>query len=300
MSNRKKYKINENSLDEINNEEKAYFLGFFFADGHNSNRNDICITIKDEDKYILKEFLKILESNHPIKSKCIGRNKYSEFRITNKSLSNRLRELGINSNKTVGAKFPNYIEDNLIRHFIRGFMDGDGSIDANNPRVQFIGTFNMMKSLQLIIESETGIKGVVKEEDRSDKIYYFCIYGGKKCESFLDYLYSDSKIYLLRKFERYTLLKNRSKDGWLRRREAYGENGISIDSIADRIIDFIINDYEVEYNKYELLSMFLCENKLNKANISYHIKKVINVSRNICSIEIINKYGKIAVNRKGE
>jgi hypothetical protein len=117
MSNRI-YIIDDNALDIIDSEDKAYFLGFFFADGHNSNKNEICISVQERDEYILNNFLHILKSNHVIKRKEIGGNNYSEIRITNKKLSNRLRDIGANSNKTFNARFPSQINDSLVRHFI--------------------------------------------------------------------------------------------------------------------------------------------------------------------------------------
>lgn len=297
MSN-KIYSIDENSLDIIDSEDKAYFLGFFFADGHNSSKNEICITIQERDGYILNNFLRILKSNHTIKRKEINGRTYSELRITNKKLSNRLRDIGANSNKTFNARFPSQISDNLTRHFIRGFLDGDGSIDCNNPRVSFVGTYDMMADLQLIVESMMGIKGYIVEDLRSEKIYYYNIYGGKKCEEFLNHLYTDSNIYLHRKYKKYLSLKNRNKDGWELRRYKYGNNGMSKESVSDKVINYLKDDSNTEYNKRNLLSMFINNDRLNKANIAYHINKIIDKAKYIDGIDIKNGYGKIKVSRK--
>ena len=54
--------INENYFDEINSEEKAYFLGLLYADGCNHNldkKKKISISLQEEDKFILEQFSRI-------------------------------------------------------------------------------------------------------------------------------------------------------------------------------------------------------------------------------------------------
>ena len=56
---KKKYKLNEHCFDEIDTEEKAYWLGFIAADGcvyKNSNAWRLQINLKSSDKHHLEKF----------------------------------------------------------------------------------------------------------------------------------------------------------------------------------------------------------------------------------------------------
>src|SRR5688500_3425764 len=63
----RKYTINHDFIKTIDTEEKAYFLGFIFADGHNDlNRSRISINLQYNDEDILIKFKKCINSNVPI------------------------------------------------------------------------------------------------------------------------------------------------------------------------------------------------------------------------------------------
>ena len=67
----KKSSCNENYFEEINTPNKAYFLGLLFADGGYIKRkgtpSTLSLELKKEDRYILEEFKKQLNSNILIK-----------------------------------------------------------------------------------------------------------------------------------------------------------------------------------------------------------------------------------------
>ena len=54
----RKYPLNEHYFDNIDCEDKAYFLGLLFADGcnHRDNKYKITISLQEEDKEILSKF----------------------------------------------------------------------------------------------------------------------------------------------------------------------------------------------------------------------------------------------------
>ena len=50
-------KINKNFFNKIDTEEKAYFLGFLYADGYNNtDRNSVALSLKEDDKEILEKY----------------------------------------------------------------------------------------------------------------------------------------------------------------------------------------------------------------------------------------------------
>ena len=61
------YTINEDYFDIIDTEEKAYLLGFLYADGnHFTKKNRITIGLQEKDKHILEKFNELIGSNRPL------------------------------------------------------------------------------------------------------------------------------------------------------------------------------------------------------------------------------------------
>ena len=55
--NNQKYKRNSHYFDQIDSENKAYYLGLLFADGNNfSKHNAITLSLQEEDGYIVEKF----------------------------------------------------------------------------------------------------------------------------------------------------------------------------------------------------------------------------------------------------
>ena len=91
------------------------------------------------DKEHLIEFNKHIKSTYPIK---IEREKYVKLKISNKHIGNSLINKGCIPKKSLILEFPNLsqVPKFLIRHFIRGYFDGDGCIcnQLNNKGCRFI------------------------------------------------------------------------------------------------------------------------------------------------------------------
>ena len=68
----RKYNFNEHYFDNIDTEHKAYWLGFLYADGNNSNYT-ISIVLQERDKYILDKFKEDVRYNGEL-SICHNRN----------------------------------------------------------------------------------------------------------------------------------------------------------------------------------------------------------------------------------
>ena len=295
------YDINENYFDSIDTERKAYMYGFFYADGHLSPRGTVSFGIQERDGYILEEFLKDMESNNTTK-KTMGENGryYRSLSITNKHISETLRKYGVDGDKTYSAKFPkeSVIGDDILRHFIRGFFDGDGTIsktNTSNLSASLVGTYNMMWSVSYIIEYFTGVKGAIREEPRSEKIYYYSVSGGKNVEKFLSFMYDDSSIYLTRKYNRYLNVLRRGKNIWEVRKRLHGSNGRAESKIAEKVLAMIIKDNKLEYSKRDVIEMISNSNGTSNANIAYHTKEIMKFAEISDDITLESRYGKFIV-----
>jgi intein-encoded DNA endonuclease-like protein len=126
-----KYKINKEYFSKIDSEDKAYFLGFLYADGSmNEKRHSLNIIIQEDDKEVLEKFIKCIGEDRPI---CYLKNRlrrpneknHVQLSIANTYLYKQLIDLGCRPKKSFTLEFPN-IPKEFERHFIRGYFDGDG------------------------------------------------------------------------------------------------------------------------------------------------------------------------------
>jgi len=213
---RRKFMLNENFFDIIDCEEKAYFLGFLYADGTNSTKKtEISLRLNgDEDSYILYELKDLLKTNKPISTYQGkgGRKLTYRMTINSKYMSYRLNDIGVIPNKTFKLKFPNWLNENLYSHFIRGYFDGDGGVQyyyKNGLSVDFTGTENMILSIQdILIENcklnKTKLR--IRHPERNNNIRSLNYCGNGNTKKIYDYIYNDASLYLKRKknkFEKY-------------------------------------------------------------------------------------------------
>lgn len=114
---------------------------------------------------------------------------------------------GCTPQKSLVLKFPDksIIEDSLIRHFIRGYFDGDGCIYTNSNNkisINFTGTSDMLLGISDFLLQNNIMKTTVKLYD-CGKAKEMFIYGIDNIKDILDYLYKDCTIYLERKYNKY-------------------------------------------------------------------------------------------------
>lgn len=213
---KRKYKINEHCFDLVETEEQFYFLGFFFADGYNDEkRGKLILTINSDDVDLLENFKKIFNYTGPIKySKSkINNNNYLireqvSLKLSSKILSKRFKELGCHSKKSLSLEFPDYIPDELLKHFIRGYFDGDGCIYLKDKKHNYLGVKIIMcdKFANVFVQKmkEQGFNFNTqspKECNEHTKNVYLS--RQKDVKNFLDWIYQNSSIRCERKYHRY-------------------------------------------------------------------------------------------------
>ena len=213
----RKYNIDETFFDVIDTEEKAYFLGFLYADGYNNtDRNSVNLSLKEDDKEILEILNNLLQPNKPLQYVEIkDTNSSNQYRlvIANKHISQKLVELGCVKAKTHTLTFPTeeQVPSCLIRHFVRGYFDGDGSVSGDKQKqFCFVGTMDFLLPLQQILIKELNFSKTKldrRHKDRDNNIRSLRYCGVNQCITFRDWLYKDATIYLERKkkiFDSYT------------------------------------------------------------------------------------------------
>jgi hypothetical protein len=126
----KKKVYNENYFEKIDSEDKAYFLGFIFADGSiindvNKFRYQVTLKLHIKDKHILESFIESINGEMLLWKH--NQRDIVEVKFSGKKMVNDLINLGVIQNKTFTLQYPT-INESLERHFLRGYFDGDGCI----------------------------------------------------------------------------------------------------------------------------------------------------------------------------
>lgn len=210
-----KKQVNSSFFDEWN-ELSAYWLGFIFADGHLTNNNQLDICIKDKDH--LEKFKANINSEHSISTKIINGKSYYRINITDKQIGTRLKQLGVNSNKTYGWTIPE-IPHEYIKHFIRGLYDGDGNFNDRKyrPVIRIVSyDVSVLENLMDIIKKEVpSINGHIRIYNYENRVPELNMSTQNGVQDVLEWLYSDSTIYLDRKYQKYlgyAVLRTNRKD----------------------------------------------------------------------------------------
>lgn len=209
-----KYKANEDYFEKIDTEEKAYWLGFIYADGSISNgtkqnSDSLCIVLHEKDFKHLEKFKKAIGFTGEVKHYKCYNNPYSKnpsfcrIKITSNKLVKDLIDKGCLRNKSKILKYPsnNIVPKHLENHFIRGLIDGDGSIiitKDNDFHFCLIGTYEICKGVLKFLNKEN-----LTISNKSNNCYQITISGNKQSIKLLNMIYKDATIYLDRKYEKY-------------------------------------------------------------------------------------------------
>lgn len=194
----------------------VYWLGFIVADGNvysNSEQRVYALTIElgEEDKEHLIKIREALSSNaiittsirkggfragklwkDSIESKIVFHSKY---------LTNTLMHLGIMPAKSKIITFPPKLIDNqFINSFVRGYLDGDGSISfkKNTLRVNFYGTFLFLETLSKIIHEKTAVS---LHKPFKNRTIFNLEYNGAEAQQIIKWIYQEQSPSLQRKYE---------------------------------------------------------------------------------------------------
>lgn len=217
-----RYTLNENYFEDIDTEDKAYWLGFIYADGYvgNSYFNNLVILLSKIDKNHLEKFKLAIDYTGSIRNAGKGGFENSQDRyainFTSKKMTSDLRKLGLYPGKSLTmTKMPELKED-LIRHFIRGYFDGDGSIYTSRTTSYFKDKKYQYQKIEVsIIGTELFLNEIKTympysyfriKESKTPEMKYLVFYGVNEMKSIYDFFYNESTVFLDRKHEKYTEL----------------------------------------------------------------------------------------------
>lgn len=216
--NGKRVYFNQNYFESIDSEDKAYFLGLLFADGsvqvsqksENGFSHLIVIELNTTDKEILRKFNKCIENKREVydyqrlseeyKGETHIRN-MSKVTLYSKKMFDDLSALGKQPIKVdTCVKVPD-IPQHLLRHFIRGYFDGDGSVTVSNGSIalHIYGTHRFLNSYKEKLES-LGIRVNNQVHDKKDiNVSMLSINTKSEIEKIYSLFYKDANFYIKRR-----------------------------------------------------------------------------------------------------
>lgn len=206
-------KFNEHIFDSIDTEEKAYWLGFIFADGYISKSSyTFELSLASKDVSHLQKFNTFMQHNKNnvkvgkvnLKNKEFERCRWS---VCNKHLWNVLNNYGCvpkKSNILIFPKLEIFKYPELILSFIRGYFDGDGTISIYNNKVsaRFLGTELFLVELKTLLSKYSINTGNLIIDPRTPYTKILSI-SNKNALNFLHLIYDNSFIYLNRKYNKF-------------------------------------------------------------------------------------------------
>lgn len=194
----------------IDTEEKAYWLGFLCADGSvSTNEDKIELGLAEKDLDYLEKFKKFM--NLPNKICYRASTKSYRFSFRSQNLKADLIKLGCVPQKSLILQFPSFeqVPKHLIRHFMRGYFDGDGwfSNTFKAFEVGILGTQDFVENyINLLGLNKINKIHNTKTNTITKKYVSSAV---EDVTIWLDFIYKDAKVYLNRKYEKYLdFLKN--------------------------------------------------------------------------------------------
>lgn len=195
----RKYSYDESFFENIDTESKAYWLGFFIADGYvksDIKNAGISLNIKDIDH--LYKFKSDIKYDGPVREyshmTSYGMSNYARVEITSRSFAANLISHGCIPKKTHNTEVPMGVPEEFVRHFCRGVVDGDGYIGVYDKHctIELVGDYKLLDWMASI--------GPIKLKDaRQHKSIWRIRTKSSETVEWLKWLYCDSTIYLDRK-----------------------------------------------------------------------------------------------------
>jgi len=219
-SNHKRSVGNKFAFDIIDTQEKAYWLGFFSADGCVKERKAedlrscygarIGLARTDAGHLLkLSEFLKVttIDGRDVLLEENEGR--AVRLNIPSKEIALGLIKHNCVPNKTLGLQFPkDKINPIFYRHYIRGYFDGDGCIASGKQHknghcvmhaIFTSGSPDFLRSLQNVLTSDISIQSTTLYRQKNSNAYHLTIGRKEYIQNLYHYFYDDSTMWLERK-----------------------------------------------------------------------------------------------------
>lgn len=198
-------KTNQNIFSCIDTEEKAYWLGFLYADGcvrSGEKDNQIELSLQEQDYEHLIKFRKFIGNENAIAYR--EKQKAYRYCFRSKQIKTDLIKLGCTPKKSLTLSFPNkkQVPDKFLSHFMRGYTDGDGCLYISKDKMHYelLGTLKFLQGMQKRCPL---LKGNIYFNHKGQETRKISLGAKKQVQDICNWLYKDSGIYLKRKYDKY-------------------------------------------------------------------------------------------------
>ena len=184
----------------------AYWAGFLMADGHinvgNTGGATLVCYVKGSDTDHIQQFYDDINYQEPLKFRKEG---YVGFDLHYSKFPEQLRPWGIIPLKTKNFIAPTCVTDKLLPHYLRGWIDGDGSVyrygqsarisiaSGNKPSMDWFAS----ALISLGYDGYVGVRKATKDADN----WLLYIGGRLQVEKVAKILLVDTEFCLSRKWE---------------------------------------------------------------------------------------------------
>jgi hypothetical protein len=218
---KRKYPTNQEYFSKIDTEEKAYILGFLYADGYNNVADrTVKLVLNEGDKEILEQINNCIQPYKPLyfldhsRRRSLGSKVLDcySMSISSEKMCQDLVRLGCPQSKTFKISFPtsHQVPKGLIQHFIRGYFDGDGCIKIlkNGEKQSFslVGTESFLNSIQNFFVENLGITNTKLYKPKTtinNNIAVLSHSSLKNCIKIRNFLYKNATIFMKRKYTKF-------------------------------------------------------------------------------------------------
>ena len=199
----------ENFFEDIDTEEKAYFLGLITTDGNvfepdsMGRQASISITLQEEDEYLLQRFKDATKTTTAISHDGRGS---AMVAIRSNIMAKDLSKYGVVPRKSFITYLP-LIREDLMPHLIRGIIDGDGSVaslqrEKHLHGISLCGTHALVEGvLNYLLDKGIATSRVSVYDYKDKQLSQFRISRIEDMYNVGKWLYKDATIFMQRKYE---------------------------------------------------------------------------------------------------
>lgn len=205
---RGRFKINHSAFS-IPSPEANYWAGFLMADGTiHKEKNSVSVALASQDLRHIKKFKKFLGAEHKITKippqrllgKYTSKGAYS-FGFASKQIVMDLAKYGVVPRKSLTARIIGGME--YDRDFLRGLIDGDGSIAVHKTKWKSYAKISLCGSKDITRQFSDFMKRICpncKAEIKKTRSIFAVSTAGNMAVKIIENLYKDSTVYLDRKY----------------------------------------------------------------------------------------------------
>lgn len=186
----------------IGNESSAYLMGILQTDGH-LQRKRMSLEISEKDIGILKKLQSYFGGRISTRMRNTNfKENYCSacWTIGSVSFVKELVEAGVPIGKKSDIISPCHVPSNLERHYIRGLIDGDGSLGITSRGIPFVSFVTSSTPIRDYYCSWLGCLGIKSAPNRNkrDNVFNICV-TKENAQKVAGILYDNAEIAIDRK-----------------------------------------------------------------------------------------------------